>query len=64
MNTGETSLTGSRFRGPGLGCQLTLWGLDDLLFTTELVFSELVTNAIRARYAERHGADRVTMDVY
>jgi Histidine kinase-like ATPase domain len=27
--------------------QLTLWGLDDLVFTTELIVSELVTNAIR-----------------
>ncbi|MFF1569920.1 SpoIIE family protein phosphatase [Streptomyces sp. NPDC058293] len=27
--------------------QLTTWGLDDLLFTTELIISELVTNAIR-----------------
>lgn len=27
--------------------QLTIWGLDDLLFTTELIVSELVTNAIR-----------------
>ncbi|MFI8963030.1 SpoIIE family protein phosphatase [Streptomyces sp. NPDC053493] len=27
--------------------QLALWGLDDLAFTTELVVSELVTNAIR-----------------
>jgi len=27
--------------------QLTAWGLDDLAFTTELVASELVTNAIR-----------------
>ncbi|MEU6094338.1 SpoIIE family protein phosphatase [Streptomyces sp. NPDC047079] len=27
--------------------QLTRWGLDDLLFTTELIVSELVTNAIR-----------------
>ncbi|MER6377436.1 SpoIIE family protein phosphatase [Streptomyces mirabilis] len=27
--------------------QLTLWGLDNLLFTTELIVSELVTNAIR-----------------
>ncbi|MFE2183114.1 SpoIIE family protein phosphatase [Streptomyces sp. NPDC059455] len=27
--------------------QLTAWGLDDLVFTTELVVSELVTNAIR-----------------
>ncbi|MFF4211815.1 SpoIIE family protein phosphatase [Streptomyces sp. NPDC001796] len=27
--------------------QLTLWGLEDLLFTTELIVSELVTNAIR-----------------
>ncbi|MFJ9352307.1 SpoIIE family protein phosphatase [Streptomyces sp. NPDC101237] len=27
--------------------QLTAWGLDDLLFTTELIVSELVTNAIR-----------------
>ncbi|WNO76863.1 SpoIIE family protein phosphatase [Streptomyces sp. AM8-1-1] len=28
-------------------CQLTTWGLQDLLFTTELIASELVTNAIR-----------------
>ncbi|MFI9614971.1 SpoIIE family protein phosphatase [Streptomyces sp. NPDC052023] len=27
--------------------QLTLWGLSDLLFTTEVIVSELVTNAIR-----------------
>jgi len=27
--------------------QLTVWGLDDLAFTTELIVSELVTNAIR-----------------
>ncbi|MFF3791854.1 SpoIIE family protein phosphatase [Streptomyces sp. NPDC001981] len=27
--------------------QLTTWGLEDLLFTTELIVSELVTNAIR-----------------
>jgi serine phosphatase RsbU (regulator of sigma subunit)/anti-sigma regulatory factor (Ser/Thr protein kinase) len=27
--------------------QLTTWGLDDLLFATELIVSELVTNAIR-----------------
>ncbi|MFJ9660238.1 SpoIIE family protein phosphatase [Streptomyces griseoflavus] len=27
--------------------QLTRWGLDDLIFTTELIVSELVTNAIR-----------------
>ncbi|WP_257234468.1 SpoIIE family protein phosphatase [Streptomyces sp. JV178] len=27
--------------------QLTAWGLDDLAFTTELIVSELVTNAIR-----------------
>ncbi|MFF4394908.1 SpoIIE family protein phosphatase [Streptomyces sp. NPDC001480] len=27
--------------------QLTTWGLDDLLFTTEVIVSELVTNAIR-----------------
>ncbi|GAA4968736.1 SpoIIE family protein phosphatase [Yinghuangia aomiensis] len=27
--------------------QLTVWGLDDAAFTTELVISELVTNAIR-----------------
>ncbi|WP_405009398.1 SpoIIE family protein phosphatase [Kitasatospora sp. NBC_01539] len=27
--------------------QLTAWGLDDLVFTTELIVSELVTNAIR-----------------
>ncbi|MEV7140559.1 SpoIIE family protein phosphatase [Streptomyces tauricus] len=27
--------------------QLTEWGLDDLVFTTELILSELVTNAIR-----------------
>ncbi|MDX2939209.1 ATP-binding SpoIIE family protein phosphatase [Streptomyces ipomoeae] len=29
------------------GAQLAAWGLDDLAFTTELVVSELVTNAIR-----------------
>ncbi|WP_078656115.1 ATP-binding SpoIIE family protein phosphatase [Streptomyces fulvoviolaceus] len=29
------------------GAQLTAWGLDDAQFTTELVVSELVTNAIR-----------------
>ncbi|GAA3828043.1 hypothetical protein GCM10022403_071620 [Streptomyces coacervatus] len=28
-------------------CELTAWGLEDLSFTTELVVSELVTNAIR-----------------
>ncbi|MET9465658.1 SpoIIE family protein phosphatase [Streptomyces sp. NPDC006544] len=27
--------------------QLTAWGLDDLVFTTELIVSELVTNSIR-----------------
>nr|WP_323136487.1 ATP-binding SpoIIE family protein phosphatase [Streptomyces sp. NBC_01446] len=27
--------------------QLTMWGLDDLLFTTQLIVSELVTTAIR-----------------
>ncbi|MFD1275694.1 SpoIIE family protein phosphatase [Streptomyces kaempferi] len=27
--------------------QFTIWGLDDLLFTTELIVSELVTNAVR-----------------
>jgi signal transduction histidine kinase len=27
--------------------QLTTWGLDELVFTTELVVSELVTNAVR-----------------
>ena len=27
--------------------QLAAWGLDDLAFTTELIVSELVTNAIR-----------------
>ncbi|MFJ1608558.1 SpoIIE family protein phosphatase [Streptomyces sp. NPDC088253] len=27
--------------------QLAMWGLDDLLFTTQLIVSELVTNAIR-----------------
>jgi anti-sigma regulatory factor (Ser/Thr protein kinase) len=30
-----------------VGAQLTAWGLDDLGFTTELIISELVTNAIR-----------------
>ncbi|WP_414503900.1 SpoIIE family protein phosphatase [Streptomyces sp. NEAU-L66] len=29
------------------GRQLAEWGMDDLLFTTELIVSELVTNAIR-----------------
>ncbi|MFI1565213.1 SpoIIE family protein phosphatase [Streptomyces sp. NPDC020490] len=36
----------SRSRAAVIG-QLTVWGLDDLAFTTELVVSELVTNAIR-----------------
>ncbi|MGV9348031.1 amino acid permease [Streptomyces spiralis] len=31
----------------GTGKQLDDWGLDDLAFTTELIVSELVTNAIR-----------------
>ncbi|WP_351232765.1 SpoIIE family protein phosphatase [Streptomyces sp. NPDC002133] len=31
--------------------QLTAWGLEDLLFTTELIVSELVTNAIRYGHA-------------
>ncbi|GAU67070.1 putative protein kinase/phosphatase [Streptomyces sp. NBRC 110611] len=30
-----------------LSRQLTRWGLDDMAFTTELVLSELITNAIR-----------------
>ncbi|MFE5792966.1 SpoIIE family protein phosphatase [Streptomyces sp. NPDC056503] len=30
-----------------VGTQLAHWGLDDLVFTTELVVSELVTNAMR-----------------
>ncbi|MFH8683065.1 SpoIIE family protein phosphatase [Streptomyces lydicus] len=37
------------------GRQLAEWGMDDLLFTTELVVSELVTNAIR------HGAGPITL---
>ncbi|MDN3057981.1 SpoIIE family protein phosphatase [Streptomyces sp. SRF1] len=28
-------------------CQLSAWGLDELAFTTELIVSELVTNAVR-----------------
>ncbi|MFJ1705062.1 SpoIIE family protein phosphatase [Kitasatospora sp. NPDC088346] len=36
----------SRMRGE-VTRQLETWGLDDLVFTTELVVSELVTNAIR-----------------
>ncbi|WP_432102654.1 SpoIIE family protein phosphatase [Streptomyces sp. bgisy091] len=35
--------------------QLTAWGLDDAVFTTELVVSELVTNAIR------HGGDPIRL---
>ncbi|MEU0137210.1 SpoIIE family protein phosphatase [Streptomyces sp. NPDC006296] len=35
--------------------QLTRWGLDDAVFTTELVVSELVTNAIR------HGSDPIRL---
>ncbi|WP_443054321.1 SpoIIE family protein phosphatase [Streptomyces sp. IBSBF 2435] len=31
----------------GASDQLTAWGLDDLAFTTELILSELITNAIR-----------------
>ncbi|MFP8960457.1 sodium/proline symporter PutP [Streptomyces nanhaiensis] len=35
--------------------QLSEWGMDDLLFTTELIVSELVTNAIR------HAAGPITL---
>jgi len=37
------------------GRQLSEWGLDELLFTTELIVSELVTNAIR------HAAGPITL---
>ncbi|WSV50751.1 SpoIIE family protein phosphatase [Streptomyces decoyicus] len=37
------------------GQQLSEWGLDELLFTTELIVSELVTNAIR------HGTGPITL---
>ncbi|MET7481291.1 SpoIIE family protein phosphatase [Streptomyces sp. NPDC005648] len=37
--------------------QLAAWGLDELTFTTELILSELVTNAIR------YGADPIRMRV-
>ncbi|MEU5208603.1 SpoIIE family protein phosphatase [Streptomyces sp. NPDC020742] len=37
------------------GRQLAAWGMEELLFTTELVVSELVTNAIR------HGAGPITL---
>ncbi|MFJ5797976.1 SpoIIE family protein phosphatase [Streptomyces decoyicus] len=37
------------------GRQLSEWGLDELLFTTELIVSELVTNAIR------HGTGPITL---
>ncbi|WSB72979.1 SpoIIE family protein phosphatase [Streptomyces decoyicus] len=37
------------------GQQLSEWGLDELLFTTELIVSELVTNAIR------HGSGPITL---
>ncbi|MEU7550781.1 SpoIIE family protein phosphatase [Streptomyces sp. NPDC044571] len=36
----------SRVRGAS-SAQLTAWGLEDIAFTTELILSELVTNAIR-----------------
>ncbi|MGD3106472.1 SpoIIE family protein phosphatase [Streptomyces sp. YGL11-2] len=37
------------------GRQLSVWGMEPLLFTTELVVSELVTNAIR------HGSGPITL---
>lgn len=40
--------------------QLVAWGLDELLFTTELVVSELVTNAIR--YGRRSIRLRLILD--
>ncbi|MGW0752972.1 SpoIIE family protein phosphatase [Streptomyces sp. NPDC002587] len=42
---GEPSAV-SRVRNAG-SAQLSAWGLDDIAFTTELILSELVTNAIR-----------------
>ncbi|MFD9406894.1 SpoIIE family protein phosphatase [Streptomyces sp. NPDC059989] len=36
----------SRVRNAG-AAQLTAWGLEDISFTTELILSELITNAIR-----------------
>ncbi|MCX4528883.1 MULTISPECIES: SpoIIE family protein phosphatase [unclassified Streptomyces] len=36
----------SRVRNAG-SAQLTAWGLEDIAFTTELILSELITNAIR-----------------
>ena len=39
---------------PGPPRQLAAWGLEETAFTTELVVSELVTNAIR--YADRPSA--------
>lgn len=36
----------SRVRGAG-AAQLRAWGLEDISFTTELILSELITNAIR-----------------
>ncbi|MEU3059282.1 SpoIIE family protein phosphatase [Streptomyces subrutilus] len=42
---GEPSAV-SRVRNAG-SAQLAAWGLDDIAFTTELILSELVTNAIR-----------------
>ncbi|MGW7435264.1 SpoIIE family protein phosphatase [Streptomyces sp. NPDC054849] len=42
---GEPSAV-SRVRNAG-SAQLTAWGLEDLSFTTELILSELITNAIR-----------------
>ncbi|MFE1410020.1 SpoIIE family protein phosphatase [Streptomyces sp. NPDC085524] len=42
---GEASAV-SRVRNAG-AAQLTAWGLEDISFTTELILSELITNAIR-----------------
>ncbi len=44
------------------GQQLHRWGLDELAFTTELIVSELVTNAIR--YASEPIALRLIRDVH
>ncbi|MFF7777088.1 SpoIIE family protein phosphatase [Streptomyces tanashiensis] len=46
-----SAVAGARER---VGDQLAAWGLDELLFTTELAVSELVTNAIRYGKAPIH----------
>jgi anti-sigma regulatory factor (Ser/Thr protein kinase) len=65
--TGDLSVVG-RARHLA-GARLTAWGLDETAFTTELMVSELVTNAIRygrppVRLRLIHQSDTLICEVY